>query len=698
MNDDLVVQKISKLLENNTAFIGYALNGGIGTKINVRNTETGKTIQALSINVDSSGEVLVVKDSADNQYKVVTFKTAEKVNTRNIQLRKTRIIEEIPKMIKPEIENIKILFYVNCEISPFTNSPTLVERLWKELWIGGTWPVKKVYTVPEGYRLADAFIVNTGEKEEDYIIMGRLFPVQKVHRWYESVIGTEFQSILANPASIFLTIEKGVVTQRNFGLDSCHPYFWRYCGGGFFYSSGSDVGINTIEAASGHVTEWWPKSYNGYSTSTSSFYYGRQNNSSSFINFAFYRGGMSNYSNPYLSYVVTPGSYTPVLENYSSNEMMFSGTDISSKWYYKTKTIETKNINTFYSFQTPQGDPGKLGFIGEMCITPTKNFAVDYQASISGSDLYAASFAKGFLYEPLIVNNSGTKTLAIKQISTKAYDRPQTNYLLVLSDAGESSIFTQMIGIPELNNFNALGLLLTSDAIPSGITPTAGVYPYVPLSFGGYSSILSVAYYHVSTPIWSNFTCTLQNYYKTGNTFTYSSLSTNQSELNKETLYLKDFLLNFATFTGLATTPLNDVRTSYSTLYNQCQYLKPLSSYIENSIYILYGFIDTNNTFYGSQSFRYEEPEKTRVLPKTSKATIKVVELKLNEVTAQVTVANTVKSLLVYMVTPEKTGSSTIALASANYWCKEKTKGKPMPIFTPTPSEVFQSPPSQFVN
>ena len=108
MNDDLVVQKISKLLENNTAFIGYALNGGIGTKINVRNTETGKTIQALSINVDSVGEVLVVKDSTDNQYKAVTFKVAEKVSEKIIQIRKT----------KPT-DDKKIIDYTDVDIEVF---------------------------------------------------------------------------------------------------------------------------------------------------------------------------------------------------------------------------------------------------------------------------------------------------------------------------------------------------------------------------------------------------------------------------------------------------------------------------------------------------------------------------------------------------------------------------------------------------
>lgn len=108
MNDDIVVQKILKLLENNTAFIGYALNGGIGTKINVRNTETGKTIQALSINVDSSGEVLVVKDSNDGKYKAVTFKAAEQVTERIIQIRKT----------KP-VDDKKIIEYTDSDIEAF---------------------------------------------------------------------------------------------------------------------------------------------------------------------------------------------------------------------------------------------------------------------------------------------------------------------------------------------------------------------------------------------------------------------------------------------------------------------------------------------------------------------------------------------------------------------------------------------------
>jgi hypothetical protein len=126
MNDDLVVQKISKLLQNNTSFIGYALNGGIGTKINVRNTETGKTIQALSINVDSSGEVLVVKDSADDQYKAVTFKTAEKVSERIVQLRKTKPIDD-KKTIEYTDSDIEV-FYLFVKLidtgSPVTSKLT----------------------------------------------------------------------------------------------------------------------------------------------------------------------------------------------------------------------------------------------------------------------------------------------------------------------------------------------------------------------------------------------------------------------------------------------------------------------------------------------------------------------------------------------------------------------------------------------
>jgi len=108
MNDDQVVQQISKLLKN-TSFIGYALNGGIGTKINVRNTETGKTIQALSINVDSTGEVLVVKDSEDGQYKAVTFKTAEKVSTKIIQLRKTKPTND-KKIIEYTDSDIEVFY------------------------------------------------------------------------------------------------------------------------------------------------------------------------------------------------------------------------------------------------------------------------------------------------------------------------------------------------------------------------------------------------------------------------------------------------------------------------------------------------------------------------------------------------------------------------------------------------------------
>ena len=129
MNDDLVVQKILKLLENNTAFIGYALNGGIGTKINVRNTETGKTIQALSINVDSTGEVLVVKDSADNQYKAVTFKTAEKVSERIIQLRKTKPIDD-KKVIEYTDSDIEVFYLFVKLIDTGSPVPSQLTSTW----------------------------------------------------------------------------------------------------------------------------------------------------------------------------------------------------------------------------------------------------------------------------------------------------------------------------------------------------------------------------------------------------------------------------------------------------------------------------------------------------------------------------------------------------------------------------------------
>lgn len=129
MNDDLVVQKILKLLENNTAFIGYALNGGIGTKINVRNTETGKTIQALSINVDSTGEVLVVKDSEDNQYKAVTFKTAEKVSERIIQIRKTKPIDD-KKTIEYTSSDIEVFYLFVKLIDTGSPVPTQLKSTW----------------------------------------------------------------------------------------------------------------------------------------------------------------------------------------------------------------------------------------------------------------------------------------------------------------------------------------------------------------------------------------------------------------------------------------------------------------------------------------------------------------------------------------------------------------------------------------
>lgn len=130
MNDDLVVQKILKLLENNTAFIGYALNGGIGTKINVRNTETGKTIQALSINVDSSGEVLVVKDSDDGKYKAVTFKAAQQTTERIIQIRKTKPVDD-KKTIEYTDSDIEV-FYLFVKLID-TGSP--VDTQLQSTWI-----------------------------------------------------------------------------------------------------------------------------------------------------------------------------------------------------------------------------------------------------------------------------------------------------------------------------------------------------------------------------------------------------------------------------------------------------------------------------------------------------------------------------------------------------------------------------------
>jgi hypothetical protein len=129
MNDDLVVQKILKLLENNKAFVGYAINGGIGTKINVRNTETGKTIQALSINVDSTGEVLVVKDTEDGQYKAVNFKTAEKVSERIIQLRKTKPVDD-KKKIDYTDSDIEVFYLFVKLIDTGSPVPTQLKSTW----------------------------------------------------------------------------------------------------------------------------------------------------------------------------------------------------------------------------------------------------------------------------------------------------------------------------------------------------------------------------------------------------------------------------------------------------------------------------------------------------------------------------------------------------------------------------------------
>lgn len=129
MNDDLVVQKILKLLENNTAFIGYALNGGIGTKINVKNTETGKTIQALSINVDSSGEVLVVKDSDDGKYKAVTFKAAQQTTERIIQIRKTKPVDD-KKIIEYTDSDIEVFYLFVKLIDTGSPVPTQLQSTW----------------------------------------------------------------------------------------------------------------------------------------------------------------------------------------------------------------------------------------------------------------------------------------------------------------------------------------------------------------------------------------------------------------------------------------------------------------------------------------------------------------------------------------------------------------------------------------
>jgi len=129
MNDDLIVQKILKLLENNTAFIGYALNGGIGTKINVRNTETGKTIQALSINVDSGGEVLVVKDSDDGKYKAVTFKAAQQTTERIIQIRKTKPVDD-KKIIEYTDADIEVFYLFVKLIDTGSPYPSQLQSTW----------------------------------------------------------------------------------------------------------------------------------------------------------------------------------------------------------------------------------------------------------------------------------------------------------------------------------------------------------------------------------------------------------------------------------------------------------------------------------------------------------------------------------------------------------------------------------------
>lgn len=130
MNDDIVVQKILKLLDNKTTFIGYALNGGIGTKINVRNTETGKTIQAESVNVDSSGEVLVVKDSNDGKYKAVTFRAGDQTTERIIQIRKTKPVDD-KKTIEYTDSDIEV-FYLFVKLID-TGSP--VDTQLQSTWI-----------------------------------------------------------------------------------------------------------------------------------------------------------------------------------------------------------------------------------------------------------------------------------------------------------------------------------------------------------------------------------------------------------------------------------------------------------------------------------------------------------------------------------------------------------------------------------
>ena len=691
--------------------IGRSKSGGRagGTvEVVVTNPLPGQpsVVQAKCANDCPPGDVQLIK-ADDGSYVALSPNAAVKTSETTTRQVSKKSPTKPPN--KPE-ENIKILFYVNIEISPFVEYDLgTFEALRKEVWIGGTWPAKKIYTTPEGWRLADVFIVNTGEKEDDYVVMGRLFPATKIHEWYSQLNVSDFAVPLGTSASVLFTIEKGVVAQQEFESNSCPPYFWRYCGGGFFYSAGSEIGVNTIDAFSGHIRSYWIQAYtwyNGWQSNNFPYagFYGPTGNRSSFVNIALHQVGMSDgqayYSNPSKSHIVKPGSsYAALLPNWAANaslawhapdqtylppQMLF-GVDVSSNWYFKTKAIKSRNINTFYSALTPGGSisvpstAGVMGFAGEMCVTPTKDFTVDYQASNGGSDVVASTTSRGFLYEPLIVNNSGDKTLAIKQFSTKSYQSQQNNFLFSLSDSGEGANFTKISGIPLLDNNTALGR-----ANIEGVITTNASVPTSSLSEAG--------------QVLGGFTL-LMYWYSGAGTGLYGagfSLSANQSEKNKEIVYLKDFLLGFARFVGLTIFPFEDVRKLLPNGYifnsSSDYYFKPLSSYINDSVYISYGFLDTDKKFYGTQSLRFSEPEKTRILPQSDKAMAKVVELKLDEGVGEINVAPNVKELPIYMATPENTGFPTIALASASYWCKTKTKGKPMPTFTTTPGEVAPVP------
>ena len=108
----------------------------------------------------------------------------------------------------------------------------------------------------------------------------------------------------------------------------CPPYFWRYCGGGFFYSGGSQIGVNTIDNFAGHIRELWPRSYNWYNGwQSNDFAYTGQyvpsGNRTSFLNIGLHRVGMASYGSLGKFHVIKPANnYIPILSDLSKNGVL----------------------------------------------------------------------------------------------------------------------------------------------------------------------------------------------------------------------------------------------------------------------------------------------------------------------------------------------------------------------------------------